>query len=428
MGSQGKVITPSNQKSSMETKKAPVSASKPVKTTSSQEWKDVPVVEHKKEQAAKHQAKISDWASSGAGAQKRKEHGPFYAAKHSAEGQTHGPYYADKHKSSEQLAKEKAARQEQWVKDNALQNKRDAEAKYERTMKAKKNKASYESAKSAGTLSSEKADKEHGPFYAKKHATPAVAKASPVVNIAAPVTPKAAPESAIGEGVDAPVRYDNEIGKGKCLQRAVNFVCVEWTDCVIKPTAMPTHHPVPHPTARPTYMVPTLEPTPRPSTTDDCDPNAEPCKHDFLAMCYEYYHCEEPGNHDHYPDAWYQQWYNWFSGNGTHPDELNTTSTEDEDDFFGLSEDDEGESEEGEGEEGDEGDKSKEAPEEHKEAPEEPKEAPEEPKEEPKDGGEKKEPCEEDDDAEDNDVAMPVPTAQKNEKALTSLIHVISEQ
>ena len=123
---------------------------------------------------------------------------------------------------------------------------------------------------SAGTLSSQKADKEHGPFYAKKHATPAVAKASPAVNIAAPVTPKAAPESAIGEGVGAPVRYDNEIGpngeiycneigKGKCLQRAVNFVCVEWTDCVIKPTAMPTHHPVPHPTARPTYMVSSTE-------------------------------------------------------------------------------------------------------------------------------------------------------------------------
>merc|ERR1711916_400493 len=65
--------------------------------------------------------------------------------------------------------------------------------------------------------------------------------------------------------------------------------------------------------------------------------------------------------------------------------------------------------------EGDEGEEGEEAPEEPKEAPEEPKEAPEE----PKDGGKKKEPCEEDDDAEDNDVAMPVPTAQ---------ISLISEQ
>merc|ERR1711991_352795 len=38
-----------------------------------------------------------------------------------------------------------------------------------------------------------------------------------------------------------------------------------------------------------------------PSTTDDCDPLAPPCKHDFLNICYEYWPCANEGNHDSYP-------------------------------------------------------------------------------------------------------------------------------
>ena len=70
------VNQPSNQKSSMQSKKTPASASKPVQAvpTQSKDWQDVSVAEHKKEQAAKHAQKETKWAESGEGAEKRKVH------------------------------------------------------------------------------------------------------------------------------------------------------------------------------------------------------------------------------------------------------------------------------------------------------------------------------------------------------------------
>merc|ERR1719453_1164086 len=106
-----------------------------VNPSTAETWKNVPIEQHEEELQKDHEAKLEDYASSGEGAKRRREHGQFYTEKHAHDNEPK--------KSAKQLAKEKAERQEQWIKDKALQNKREAEAIYERTRTAKKNKAAY---------------------------------------------------------------------------------------------------------------------------------------------------------------------------------------------------------------------------------------------------------------------------------------------
>merc|ERR1711871_1495970 len=67
------------------------------------------------------------------------------------------------------------------------------------------------------------------------------------------------------------------------------------------PSAVPTSAaPVADPTAVP-IMEPSSTPTPKPSSHADCNPEAPPCLHDFLGVCYSYVDCGAVGNHDSYP-------------------------------------------------------------------------------------------------------------------------------
>lgn len=477
MSSGSSSTTTQTKVTQVQAKKGTPASSAPVvpeKKDTAKEWQTVSPEDAKKEKDAKALDKKKEWSSA---AHTEKEHGPYYEAKHSAAGQVHGAYYADKHKSAKQLTEEKGERQEQWIKDKALQNKRDSEAKYERTKKAEKEKKNYLASKNS-----------------KGPASSSSTSASSEKAVTAPTNPVELPSGGAGGaeahkddnviGPDGQV-YCNEIGLGVCLNRVAG-VCLKNGPCIPAPTAEPTHFPSEGPTHAPTQVVttlancdpwsppclnrtswglcynyancipgqpsqePTLAPTAMPSTTDDCDPYAPPCKHDFISVCYEYYPCHRDGNHDHYNEPWYAPWTNWFSNETdvSNDDMMNSTHTDDE--KF----DDEGHDDEGEEEEPVDTPKPTEAPkEEPKEAPkEEPKEAPkkedddsenndvampapEEPKEEPKEkkdedkdhededeeedhedheDHEEKEPCEdeEDDDNEDNDVAMPVPTAQ----------------
>jgi len=327
--------------------KPPTDTHQLVNASAAETWENVPIEQHKEEQQKDHQAKLKVYASSGEGADHRKEHGQFYADKHDGNGQTHlfPNLYKEKHvrdneprKSLKQLAEEKNERQEQWIKDKALQNKRDAEAKYERTRMAKKNKAAYLAAKE-----NERKEKDSKDEHPSKEMR--ASSTSPVSSLAVPAAKSDTLPTNVGpEQMDNEIGpngevYCNELGLGICLKRVLG-VCVENGPCVHMPTTKPTLSPtvVPtHPTAQPTYEpttiyncdpwqapcktrgflnicveyepchsmapsgTPTLGPTPMPSTTDDCDPLAPPCKHDFLNICYEYWPCANEGNHDSYP-------------------------------------------------------------------------------------------------------------------------------
>jgi hypothetical protein len=335
----------------------------------------VPIEQHKEEQQRDHEAKLKAYAFSGEGAEHRKEHGQFYADKHDGNGQTHmyPNLYEEKHahdheskKSTKQLAKEKAERQEQWIKDKALQNKRDTEAEYERTRQAKKNKAAYLAAKK----------KEENPIMHSAQTpvsrTPTSSLTSTAVktnNLPTHVEPKQM-DNEIGPNGEV---YCNELGLGICLKRVLG-VCVDNGPCVHMPTTEPTLAPtaVPtHPTAHPTYepttifncdpwqapckvrgflnicveyepchsMTPTgspsIGPTPMPSTTEDCDPLAPPCKHDFLNICYEYWPCADEGNHNSYPtdivDIFEHNHYNHTHPNGEDSPEDHKKEDDEED-------------------------------------------------------------------------------------------------
>jgi len=343
----------------------------------------VPIKQHKEEQQRDHDAKLKAHGFSGERAEHRKGHGQFYEDKHDGDGQTHiyPNLYEEKHshdfeskKSMEQLAKEKAARQEQWIKDKALQNKRDSEAKYERIRKAKKNKAAYLAAKKY---------EERGPMMqpmqspVSPNSTSSLSSAFiKTNNLPTGVEPKQM-DNEIGPHGEV---YCNELGVGICLKRVLG-VCVDNGPCVHMPTTKPTVAPtaVPtHPTARPTYEPttifncdpwqapckvrgflnicveyepchsmtptgsPTFGPTAMPSTTDDCDPLAPPCKHDFLNICYEYWPCGDEGNHDSYPtgivDIFEHNDYNHTHANGSHaPDEDDDSKKSNEEKTSGRS-------------------------------------------------------------------------------------------
>merc|ERR1719231_1208739 len=79
---------------------------------------------------------------------------------------------------------------------------------------------------------------------------------------------------------------------------------------------------------------PTIGPTPMPSTTDDCDPLAPPCKHDFLNICYEYWPCADEGNHDSYPtgivDIFEHNHYNHTHPHGDEPPDKKKGEEDDE--------------------------------------------------------------------------------------------------
>merc|ERR1711871_1823742 len=347
-------------------------------------WQSVSIEEHRKEQTKDHTAKLEAYASSGEGAENRKQHGVFYADKHDGNGQTHiyPNLYKEKHeesdepkKSAKQLARERAEREDQWIKDKALQNKRDAEAKYERTRKAEKNKAAYLEAKE-NENKLEKDNEKHQLKSAKASSSTLSSPASSLVtsepaanSLPSDVEPKQL-DNEIGPNGEV---YCNELDLGICLKRVLG-VCVENGPCVHMPTTEPTHSPtvVPtHPTAQPTYEpttiyncdpwqapcktrgflnicieyepchsmapsgTPTIGPTPMPSTTDDCDPLAPPCKHDFLNICYEYWPCADEGNHNSYPtdivDIFEHNHYNHTHPNGEDSPEDHKKEDDEED-------------------------------------------------------------------------------------------------
>merc|ERR1719231_460383 len=337
-----------------------------VNPSTAETWKNVPIEQHEEELQKDHEAKLDDYASSGEGAKRRREHGQFYTDKHYGNGQTHlfPNLYKEKHahdnepkKSAKQLAKEKAEPQEQWIKDKALQNKREAEAIYERTRTAKKNKAAYLAAKENDKKVRDRSDKHLSKGVEASSSSPVSSLAIPAAKsdtLPTDVEPKQMDNET---GPNGEV-YCNELGLGICLKRVLG-VCVENGPCVHMPTIEPTQAPtmVPtHPTAQPTYEpttiyncdpwqapcktrgflnicveyepchsmapsgTPTIGPTPMPSSTDDCDPLAPPCKHDFLNICYEYWPCADEGNHNSYPTGIVDIFeHNHF--NHTHPHE-----------------------------------------------------------------------------------------------------------
>merc|ERR1711916_361814 len=218
-------------------------------------------------------------------------------------GQTHlfPNLYKEKHardnqprKSLKRLAEEKNERQEQWIKDKALQNKRDAEAKYERTRTAKKNKAAYIAAKE-----NERKEKDSKDEHPSKEMR--ASSTSPVSSLAVPAAMSDTLPTNVGpEQMDNEIGpngevYCNELGLGICLKRVLG-VCVENGPCVHMPTTKPTLSP----TVEPTH--PTAQPTYEPTTIYNCDPWQAPCKtRGFLNICDEYWPCANEGNHDSYP-------------------------------------------------------------------------------------------------------------------------------
>jgi hypothetical protein len=362
---------------------AQASADDSTNASAADTWQNISIEKHRKEQTKDHTAKLEAYASSGEGAENRKQHGVFYADKHDGNGQTHiyPNLYKEKHeesdepkKSAKQLARERAEREDQWIKDKALQNKRDAEAKFERTRKAEKNKAAYlEAKKNENKL--EKDEEKHQFKSAKASSSTLSSPASSLVtpepaanSLPSDVEPKQL-DNEIGPNGEV---YCNELDLGICLKRVLG-VCVENGPCVHMPTTEPTHSPtvVPtHPTAQPTYEpttiyncdpwqapcktrgflnicieyepchsmapsgTPTIGPTPMPSTTDDCDPLAPPCKHDFLNICYEYWPCADEGNHDSYPtgivDIFEHNHYNHTHPHGDEPPDEKKGEEDDE--------------------------------------------------------------------------------------------------